>query len=483
VTVRGHVEAKRRLSRLKQSVSGGDPDEYRGITFYFAFSFKESLNSIYMSTQRYTLPPLADRIRPTTLDEFIGQEHLVGKGTLLRQAVKVKKPFSLIFWGPPGTGKTTLAKIIARETDADFYEITAVSSGVKDVRKIIEAGKHNFKMNNFTLLFIDEIHRFNKAQQDALLHAAEEGIIILTGATTENPSFEVISPLLSRCRVLKLESLTDKDLERILDRALATDILLRKKTLHFGDRTQQMLIQSSGGDARKMLNTLEAVLFLCPIRDGKHTITKKSLSDALQVKTQIYDKVGDYHYDTISAFIKSIRGSDPDAAIYWLATMLESGEQPEFIARRLIILASEDIGNADPQALPLASAGFQAVHAIGMPEASLVLAQVTSYLAAAPKSNASYVAISEATQKIQEEGTSSVPLHLRNAPTPLMKSFDYGLEYEYPHQHPEHFIDVNYFPKNMKPISFYRPTKQGYEEYIRQRLQQLWKERYQEKEE
>ena len=427
-----------------------------------------------MVPEKSTLPPLADRIRPTTFDEFIGQKHLTGKGTLLQQAIKNRKPFSLIFWGPPGTGKTTLAKILAREIDANFYEITAVSSGVKDVRNIINAGRDRFKMNHFIILFIDEIHRFNKAQQDALLHAVEEGTIILSGATTENPSFEVISPLLSRCRVLKLESLLDRDLEAILDRALTLDILLQKKTVHFSDGTRQILIQSSGGDARKMLNTLEALLFLCPVNNGIHTISKKNLSDALQVKAQIYDKAGDYHYDTISAFIKSIRGSDPDAAIYWLATMLEGGEQPEFIARRLIILSSEDIGNADPQALPLATAGFQAVHLIGMPEASLVLAQVTTYLAAAPKSNASYTAIKEAIQKIREKGTSPVPLHLRNAPTPLMKSLDYGKEYDYPHLHPEHFIEVNYFPENLKRESFYRPTKQGYERFIRQRLKRLW---------
>ena len=434
-----------------------------------------------MVSRRPTFPPLADRIRPTTLNEFIGQEHLIGKETLLRQAIAANKPFSLIFWGPPGTGKTTLAKILAKDTDSDFYEITAVSSGVKEVRKIIEAGRTNFKMHQQTILFIDEIHRFNKAQQDALLHAVEAGSVILTGATTENPSFEVISPLLSRCRVLKLESLSNENLEAILNRALEMDILLLKKKIHFKDGTRQALIRSAGGDARKMLNTLEAVIFLSPVKDGTHMITKKILADALQVKTQIYDKVGDYHYDTISAFIKSVRGSDPDAAIYWLATMIEGGEQPEFIARRLIILASEDIGNADPQALPLATAGFHAIHAIGMPEASLVLAQVTSYLAAAPKSNASYIAITEATQKIQEEGTSPVPLHLRNAPTPLMKSLDYGKDYVYPHSYPEHFTDENYFPENIKPVTFYRPTKQGYEEFIRQRLRRLWKEKYGEK--
>ena len=329
-----------------------------------------------------------------------------------------------------------------------------------------------------TILFIDEIHRFNKAQQDALLHAVEEGILILLGATTENPSFEVIPPLLSRCRVLKLESLSGESLDAILNRALDSDILLRKKKIRFKNGTHQALIRSSGGDARKMLNTLEAALILSPAKNGIHTITPDNLTKALQSKTQIYDKTGDYHYDTISAFIKSVRGSDPDAAIYWLATMVEGGEQPEFIARRLIILASEDIGNADPQALPLATAGFQAVHTIGMPEGALVLAQVTAYLASAPKSNASYLAISEATRSIREDGTSSVPLHLRNAPTPLMSSLDYGKDYDYPHAHPDHFVETNYFPDNMTPVTFYRPTNLGYEEFIAKRLKNLWKDRY-----
>lgn len=431
-----------------------------------------------MAKRGSTLPPLADRVRPQSLDDFIGQDHLVGKGTLLRGAITHKSPFSLIFWGPPGTGKTTLARIMARETDADFYEISAVSSGVKDLRRIIESGRTNFKMYKHTILFVDEIHRFNKAQQDALLHAVEEGIVVLAGTTTENPSFEVTSPLLSRCRILKLGSLTDRELEAILSRALKSDIILKKKRIRFREGTRRALIQSAGGDARKMLNTLEGALFLSSSQDGIQIITKKNLSDALQSKTQIYDKAGDYHYDTISAFIKSVRGSDPDAAIYWLATMLEGGEQPEFIARRLIILASEDVGNADPQALPLATAGFHAVHAIGMPEASLVLAQVTAYLAAAPKSNASYVAIREAKQKIREGGTSPVPLHLRNAPTPLMKSLKYGQEYDYPHDHPDHFVEGNYFPEDMKPQTFYRPKKQGYEDFIRQRLAHLWKDRY-----
>lgn len=433
-----------------------------------------------MEKSKSNLPPLAERIRPAMLEEFIGQDHLIEKGSLLRSALRAQQPFSCILWGPPGTGKTTLAKIIARESNAAFYEISAVSSGVKDLRKILNIGSTYFQMNKSTILFIDEIHRFNKAQQDVLLHGVEDGTLVLIGATTENPSFEIISPLLSRCQILKLETLSSKDLKTILTRALKTDILLQKKNISLEKNVRKTLIQSSGGDARKMLNTLENAIVLANDDQNKITITHGILTAALQNKHHLYDKTGDYHYDTISAFIKSIRGSDPDAAIYWLAIMLEGGEKPEFIARRLIILASEDIGNADPQALVVATSGFQAVHTIGMPEASLVLAQVTTYLAAAQKSNASYIAISEAKLKIKKDGTSSVPLHLRNAPTSLMKSLDYGKNYEYPHNHPTHFVDVNYFPDDMKPEAFYRPTKQGYEEFIRKRLHLLWKGRYRE---
>ena len=425
-----------------------------------------------------TLQPLAERIRPDLMADFIGQSHLAGDGTLLRRAIQENALFSMILWGPPGTGKTTLAKIIARESKSDFYELTAVSSGIKEVRNVLEIGKTNRQMNRQTLLFIDEIHRFNKSQQDALLHAVEQGVILFIGATTENPSFEVISPLLSRCRVLKLQSLSEEDLDKILSRALLTDDQLALKNIHFAMDVRTELIKSAGGDARKMLNTLEATLSMVDDESGKIMIIMEVLQEALQSKTNLYDKAGDYHYDAISAFIKSVRGSDPDAAIYWLATMLEGGEKPEFIARRLIILASEDIGNADPQALPLATAGFNAVHVIGMPEASLVLAQVTTYLAAAAKSNASTLAITKASRKIREEGTSPVPLHLRNAPTPLMKSFDYGKDYDYPHNHPAHFIKTDYFPDNVSAETFYHPSTQGYEDYIKKRLKHLWKERY-----
>ena len=430
-----------------------------------------------MSGNRQLMPPLAERVRPASLQDFLGQEHLTGEGTLLQESIAADNFFSCILWGPPGTGKTTLAKILPNTLDGDFFQMSAVSSGVKDLRKIIETAKTNLALKTVTLLFIDEIHRFNKAQQDALLHAVEDGTLTLIGATTENPSFEVISPLLSRCRVLKLNSLAEDVLKSILLNAINSDVVLIKHNISFKDGTQEKLVLASGGDARKMLNTLEAAVTMSG-KDGKTVvIDKKLLSEALQSKSQIYDKAGDYHYDTISAFIKSVRGSDPDAAVYWLAVMLEGGEMPEFIARRLIILASEDIGNADPQALGIATSGFQAVHVIGMPEAALILAQVTTYLASAPKSNASYAAVTEAMNQIKEEGTSSVPLHLRNAPTSLMKSFDYGKDYTYPHNHPDHFTDVNYFPEEMAQTPFYKPTNQGYEEFISKRLKELWPKR------
>ena len=423
------------------------------------------------------LPPLAERIRPESTDGFYGQEHLVGDGKILSRLLEGGTSFSIIFWGPPGTGKTTLARMVAAASNAEIRELSAVSSGVKDLRDVIKLGQNNREMGRKTILFIDEIHRFSKSQQDALLHAVEDGTITLIGATTENPSFEVISPLLSRCKILTLKPLNPEHLHHILEYAFDQDVILAKGELSLGKTEKELLIQSSGGDARKMLNTLEVAMNLA---GGEGRITKDILTEALQSKTLIYDKQGEYHYDTISAFIKSVRGSDPDAAVYWLAVMLEGGEKPEFIARRLIILAAEDIGNADPSGLTLATSGFQAVHMIGMPEASLILAQVTTYLAAAPKSNASYKAIKSSMAAVKETGTLSVPLHLRNAPTDLMKDMNYGKDYKYPHSHPDHFIPENYFPDRVKE-TFYHPTNQGQEEWIKNRLKSLWKDRYSDK--
>ena len=420
------------------------------------------------------LPPLAERVRPKTIDEFCGQGHLLDKGKILHRLMDQAAPFSIIFWGPPGTGKTTLARMIAKSTDAKIKELSAVSSGVKDLREVISLAENNREMGVKTILFIDEIHRFSKSQQDSLLRAVEDGTITLIGATTENPSFEVISPLLSRCRVLTLKPLETDHLMKILDSVFSQDVIMSKGSITIGESEKELLIQSSGGDARKMLNTLEIAHNLI---GGKGHITKEILDEAIQSKTMIYDKQGEYHYDTISAFIKSVRGSDPDAGLYWLAVMLEGGEKPEFIARRLIILASEDIGNADPNGLTLATSGFQAVHMIGMPEAALILAQVTTYLASAPKSNASYKAIKAATKAVKESGTPSVPLHLRNAPTDLMKDMDYGKNYKYPHSQPDHFVDANYFP-NGNQQTFYNPSNQGREDWIKKRLKTLWKDRY-----
>ena len=423
------------------------------------------------------LPPLAERIRPQGLSEFIGQENLIHENSLLTKAVASKQPFSLIFWGPPGTGKTTLARILSREFGVEYFELSAISSGVKQVREILEKGKASFESGKRSILFIDEIHRFTKSQQDALLHGVEEGSITLIGATTENPSFEVISPLLSRCRVLRLHPLNDLDLECVIKRALENDILLSQKNLQIDDQTKFFLIESCGGDARKMLNTLELAVSLHS--EERAMLKKEDIQEALQQKNVIYDKAGDYHYDVISAFIKSVRGSDPDAAVYWLAVMLEGGEKPEFIARRLIILAAEDIGNAEPYALQLATAAFDAVHRIGMPESRIILSQITTYLAGVPKSNAAYKAIDAALENIRENGAGSVPLHLRNAPTNLMKSEGYGKDYKYAHSFDNHFVEQNYFPDffNTAP-QFYNPQNEGREKFLKERLGKLWKDRY-----
>ena len=421
------------------------------------------------------LPPLAQRMRPQTLSDYMGQSALTNKGSLLSSALEKNQPFSMILWGPPGTGKTTLAKIISRKFEAVYYELSAVSSGVAKVREILEKGKNAFEMGKRCILFIDEIHRFNKSQQDALLHAVENGSIILIGATTENPSFEVISPLLSRCRVLKLNPLTSDELAKILNRAKSEDVLLSQQNVKMDADAESLLLSSCGGDARKMLNTFELAVSLA---DGE-SISDENISNALQQKHVIYDKAGDYHYDVISAFIKSVRGSDPDAAIYWLAVMLEGGEKPEFIARRLIILASEDIGNAEPYALQLATSAFQAVHIIGMPESRIILGQITTYLAAVPKSNASYQAIDNAMAHVRDNGAGSVPLHLRNAPTKLMKNEAYGKNYKYAHSFPDHFVNDNYMPESFTETpSFYNPSNQGREKFLKERLNKLWKDRF-----
>jgi putative ATPase len=420
--------------------------------------------------------PLADRLRPKSLAEFVGQEHLVGEGKILRRAIENDELVSMIFWGPPGVGKTTLANIMASETRSDFFALSAVASGVAEVRKILEKAAVNRKLAKRTILFIDEIHRFNKAQQDALLHSVEDGTVLLMGATTENPSFEVISPLLSRCRVYQLFPLSFEEMATVLQRALATDEILKSQKLQFDEIAKKYLINLCGGDARVALNALElAVKLAPPSKTGQKRIDEKLIQEALQRKTLLYDKQGDYHYDTISAFIKSVRGSDPNAALHWLARMIEAGEDPKFIARRLIILASEDIGNADPQALVVATSAFTAVTYIGMPEGSLVLSQATTYLASAPKSNASYKAISAALDDVKERPAEPVPLHLRNAPTPLMKKIGYSDGYLYPHDYDQNFVQQDYLPEGLKDRIYYWPTEQGLEKTFKERLQRLWK--------
>lgn len=414
--------------------------------------------------------PLAERIRPQNLDQYIGQAHLVGEGAVFRQLLQAGTLSSTILWGPPGVGKTTLARLIGKALDRPFFTLSAISSGVKDVRQVIDRAK----LQPGSILFIDEIHRFNKAQQDALLGAVETGTILLIGATTENPSFEVISALLSRCQVYILKPLEQADLIKLLEYAIHKDEILKTKDIHLEE--SEALINISGGDARKLLNALE--LSVNSQNQKKVVITNNFVKNTLQKKMVLYDKGGEQHYDIISAFIKSMRGSDPNAAVYWLARMIEGGEDPKFIARRMLILASEDIGNANPTALVLATNCFQAVTMVGYPEARIILSQTATYLASSPKSNASYMAINQAQAWVRQYGDLAVPLHLRNAPTTLMKKSGYGKGYQYAHDYPGNFSLQEYLPQEIVGKKLYEPGNNPRENELRKFLKARWKDKY-----
>lgn len=416
--------------------------------------------------------PLAERLRPQNLDEFIGQEHLVGKGAVLRRMIESGRIPSIIFWGPPGVGKTTLANIIANAIKAPFYKLSAINSGVKDVREVIEKAKSTrFFDSAAPILFIDEIHRFSKSQQDSLLNAVETGTVTLIGATTENPSFEVIRPLLSRCQVYVLKSMEKKDLQVLLNRALTEDLILKGRKIKVEET--DALFRFSGGDARKLMNILELTV-ATDKEDKEIVITDYLVTERLQENPAAYDKGGEMHYDIISAFIKSIRGSDPDAAIYWLARMVAGGEDPKFIARRLVISAAEDIGLANPNALLLANACFDTLQKIGWPEGRIVLAETTIYLATSPKSNSAYLAIDNAISKVEQTGNLPVPLHLRNAPTSLMKELDYGKDYKYSHDYENNFVKQDYLPKELKNIRFWEPQSSPAEKKLSDWMKKLW---------
>ena len=419
--------------------------------------------------------PLAERLRPQTLDDYIGQKHLVGPDAVLRKMIDSGRISSFILWGPPGVGKTTLAQIIAHRLETPFYTLSAVTSGVKDVREVIEKARNNrFFTQASPILFIDEIHRFSKSQQDSLLGAVEQGTVTLIGATTENPSFEVIRPLLSRCQLYVLKSLTKDDLLELLHKAVERDIILKTKHIEF--RETDAMLRYSGGDARKLLNILELVVEA----DGTDqvVITDAVVAERLQQNPLAYDKGGELHYDIISAFIKSIRGSDPDAALYWLARMIEGGEDPSFIARRLVISASEDIGLANPNALLLANAAFEAVMKIGWPEGRIPLAEATVYLATSPKSNSAYKGINDALQLVRQTGNLPVPLHLRNAPTQLMEELGYGKDYKYAHDYQGHFVEQQFLPDDIRNKRIWHAQENAAETKLQERMLHLWKDRY-----
>lgn len=419
--------------------------------------------------------PLAERMRPSSIADYVGQQHLIGPDAVLRKAIDQGTLPSMILWGPPGVGKTTLAHIISQQLKRPFFSLSAISSGVKDIREVLESAQRSKDaFAEQPILFIDEIHRFSKSQQDSLLGAVERGLVTLIGATTENPSFEVISALLSRCQVYVLKPLDESDLKGLMERALHEDVLLKGRQVAI--KEHEALIRISGGDARKLLNVLELVVNALP--KGKTEISNDFVLQQVQQNMALYDKTGEQHYDIISAFIKSIRGSDPNAAVYWLARMIEGGEDPSFIARRLLILASEDIGNANPNALLLANNCFQAVNVIGWPESRIILSQTVTYLASSPKSNASYEAINTAQALVKQTGDLPVPLHLRNAPTKLMKNLNYGQDYKYAHAFPGNFVQQEFLPEQLIGNKLYDPGENAAEQKLRERLKGLWKGKY-----